>query len=274
MKKHYGQFRYPVWAAHPGQSKTDFCRMVRSKEFARNLVLGVATSRRQVDYADMYNMLEVASGEADLMEGKGTHLFVPPDAQRLVTQASRKISDKEMLEYAGEQADLGVVYTSSDKPYMFKRTGNGDFMVSSDDFGMYRVNKDAIDSWLCAWDDAQVQKMRYMLRFTCGLFMLRQCFPEMFKEGVPVDLVKHEAWYRKLVGAVAVRTGRKGGSVCAHLRQGHFRLLKSEKFRHKRGQVIFVKPAMVKGKAQTCVGDKNRKHLNLRGKGRRVTNAT
>lgn len=40
-------------------------------------------------------------------------------------------------------------------------------------------------------------------------------------------------------------------SKIPHFRKGHFRLLQSDYYTHKKGQLVFVAEAMVKGKAKT-----------------------
>jgi hypothetical protein len=81
-----------------------------------------------------------------------------------------------------------------------------------------------------------------------------QCFPDMVKNGIPDDL-KHENYYRK---SICKSIGMHHSLIehagpCPHYRIGHFRLLSSDKFVHKKGQVIFVHGTFVKGKALTVL---------------------
>jgi len=86
------------------------------------------------------------------------------------------------------------------------------------------------------------------MRFIYGCFMMRECFPQVFQEGLP-DYVKHPAWFKRQKNK-SISINRVSHEVCPHIRVGHFRLLSSERYTHKRGQVIFVKPSMVKGHAK------------------------
>lgn len=49
----------------------------------------------------------------------------------------------------------------------------------------------------------------------------------------------------------------KDTELTPHLRRGHFRLLSSERFVNKKGQVVFVKSSFVKGHAKTVIGEEN-----------------
>jgi len=79
-----------------------------------------------------------------------------------------------------------------------------------------------------------------------------QCFPDTVKDGIPDDL-KHQNYYRKSlcksIGTHHSLIQHNGPSP--HYRVGHFRLLSSDKFVHKKGRIIFVHGTFVKGKAAT-----------------------
>lgn len=94
-----------------------------------------------------------------------------------------------------------------------------------------------------------------------GLNFLSYCkaFPECLIEGVPQTLSKDEK--NKIRHAQLLNTAtqiieniediKSGKSVIPHFRKGHFRLLQDERFKNKKGQVVFVKATMVKGQAKT-----------------------
>jgi hypothetical protein len=50
----------------------------------------------------------------------------------------------------------------------------------------------------------------------------------------------------------------KDTELTPHLRRGHFRLLNSDYYKHKKGQVIFVRSSFVKGKAKTIIDNEKR----------------
>lgn len=99
-----------------------------------------------------------------------------------------------------------------------------------------------------AWD--------YYGKLFCGLAMYWSCFPETVKDGVPEDL-KHTAYHNNPVNkTVSVSPEIFHGdhaSPTAHFRKGHFRCLRSEKFKNKRFQVVFVHETFVNGKAKTVL---------------------
>lgn len=83
-----------------------------------------------------------------------------------------------------------------------------------------------------------------------------QCFPDMVKNGIPEDL-SNQNHYRKIIcKSIGMHHSLiiSHASPCPHYRIGHFRLLSSNKFVHKKGQIIFVHGTFVKGKAMTVEG--------------------
>ena len=88
-----------------------------------------------------------------------------------------------------------------------------------------------------------------------GLYL--SCFPEMLRGGPPDD-VKHPAHHQYLVSKTIgispkVRVQTERGEVTAHFRKGHFRVLRSEHFIHKRWKAVFIKATFVKGEALTIL---------------------
>lgn len=87
--------------------------------------------------------------------------------------------------------------------------------------------------------------------FVRGLSIYTKCFPNALQPGVPEDL-KHAPRYNKNaaqhLGKAEEISG--GGVVSPHFRNGHFRMLRSEHWTHKRGQVVFVSECFVKGRAE------------------------
>jgi hypothetical protein len=88
-----------------------------------------------------------------------------------------------------------------------------------------------------------------------GLGMYLDCFPEMMREGVPEEL-KHPAHHqhkirKTLCISSKIMEKRNGNNITPHFRCGHFRVLISPVFTHKRFQTIFVHETFVKGKAVT-----------------------
>lgn len=98
----------------------------------------------------------------------------------------------------------------------------------------------------------------YITKLIVGLGMYAACFPEVIKPGPPTEL-KHPSQhqYRESVQVgVADEVFSAGGtheSPVAHYRKGHFRVLRSERFTHKRFQAVFVRDTFVKGRALTVL---------------------
>lgn len=97
----------------------------------------------------------------------------------------------------------------------------------------------------------------YYIKLVAGIALYREAFPEMICAGLPGDL-KHPAHHQHPAAATLgispkISLGGTHDSPISHYREGHFRCLKSERFTHKRFQVIFIEGTFVKGKAQTLL---------------------
>jgi len=98
----------------------------------------------------------------------------------------------------------------------------------------------------------------YIVKLIVGLGLYASCFPEVIKDGPPQDLkhpANHQYEHPVQIG-VAKEVFSQGGtheSPVAHFRKGHFRVLRSEKFTHKRFQSIWIRDMIVKGKAVTVL---------------------
>jgi len=93
--------------------------------------------------------------------------------------------------------------------------------------------------------------------FIKGLAIYSACCENIIIDGVPADL-KHAPRFNENCSKY-IRTHEdiaEGDirTISPHFRNGHFRLLVSEKFTKKKGQVVFVHECFVKGKAKTAEG--------------------
>jgi hypothetical protein len=105
----------------------------------------------------------------------------------------------------------------------------------------------SVDKWKQLW----------YAKLIIGIGMYLKCFPETMIDGLPSDL-KHPSHHQhKHVFTVGisekVRLGGTHDSPTPHFRCGHFRVLKSEKYTHKRFQTVFVHETFVKGQAKTVL---------------------
>lgn len=90
-------------------------------------------------------------------------------------------------------------------------------------------------------------------KLVLGTGMYISCFPEVVKFGPPDDL-KHPAHHQYCepitIGISEnikerASLGGSHSSPTAHFRKGHFRILRSDKFTHKRFQSVFVSETFV-----------------------------
>jgi hypothetical protein len=98
---------------------------------------------------------------------------------------------------------------------------------------------------------------RWYAKLIVGLGMYCNCFPETLRDGPPEDL-KHPSFHQyessKTIGiSEKVFCFGTHESPVAHFRRGHFRILRSEKFKNKRFQAVFVKETFVNGKSKTVL---------------------
>lgn len=97
----------------------------------------------------------------------------------------------------------------------------------------------------------------WVCKLIIGIGMYCSCFPEAVKDGPPEDL-KHPSHHQyesvKTIGiSHQITLSGTHDSPVAHFRRGHFRVLRSDKFKHKRFQAVFVRETFVNGKAKTVL---------------------
>lgn len=92
-------------------------------------------------------------------------------------------------------------------------------------------------------------------RFAVNLLAYMECFPECVREGVPTT--NNETVYQSKGRNVRLGISDKvmedwqKGAKRPHMRKGYFKCLSSDFYKNKRGQIIFVRETMVKGKSKT-----------------------
>lgn len=81
------------------------------------------------------------------------------------------------------------------------------------------------------------------------------CFKECVIDGVPdIDCRSDTAKIKKTITLHRdIEEVCRQAQITPHMRRGHFRFLQSEKFVNAKGKTVYVKPAMVKGKAKTVI---------------------
>ncbi|WP_149914268.1 hypothetical protein [Sphingobacterium cavernae] len=94
-----------------------------------------------------------------------------------------------------------------------------------------------------------------IFRLAINTIAYMNCFPNCVSDGVPNDYVDYSE--NKLAKNLTIQVSDKITednstiSKIPHFRRGHFRVLKSEYFKNKKGQIVFISETMVKGKAKT-----------------------
>lgn len=95
-----------------------------------------------------------------------------------------------------------------------------------------------------------------MFRLAINTIAYMNCFPDCVADGVPKNLFERNE--DKLARNFTLELSEKikdtdssQPSKIPHFRKGHFKLLQSDYFTNKKGQIIFIAETMVKGKAKT-----------------------
>lgn len=98
------------------------------------------------------------------------------------------------------------------------------------------------------------------LKFAINFMSYCQAFPECLRDGVPnLFTRKEKAGYPnsrvlKVSPEILDKDFSNGRFVTPHFRRGHFRRLESDYYTKKKGQIVFVKASMVRGRAKTLKG--------------------
>lgn len=95
-----------------------------------------------------------------------------------------------------------------------------------------------------------------MFRLAINTIAYMKCFPECVSEGVPkITVEKNENRSDRNVtfslSEKVTDADRTQVSKIPHFRKGYFRLLQSDYFTRKKGQLVYIAETMVKGKAKT-----------------------
>ena len=94
--------------------------------------------------------------------------------------------------------------------------------------------------------------------FAINTIAYMNCFPDCVTDGVPKNIFEKSVDIETQTRSVTFELSEKirdinhsSISKIPHFRKGHFRVLKSDYFANKKGEIIFVAETMVKGKAKT-----------------------
>jgi hypothetical protein len=203
---------------------------------------------------DVENVRAVLGAERGLLAEKGVHLFLDAETAKTMIHSVRKLSEPEMTTFVPDKS-FGIVYVENEDPCLFMCTGCGDesyIRINMEKYGMFVSHATKGMPFDTNHDNMTPQEegaMQGRMRMMYGMFMMLREFPEMLMDGVP-DGIKHPAWYRRFKNKKRICINRVRSDAAPHIRNGHFRMLRSERFVHKRGLLVFVKATMVKGRAK------------------------
>lgn len=115
--------------------------------------------------------------------------------------------------------------------------------------------------------DIQSITLSKMFRLAVNTIAYMKCFPECVKDGVPKisfprgeDRSNNNVIFK--ISDTVCDESKPQISKIPHFRKGYFRLLKSDYFTHKKGQLIYITETMVKGKAKTVLKADNIEKFN------------
>ncbi len=105
-----------------------------------------------------------------------------------------------------------------------------------------------------------IERKSVKLFFNTLLYM--DCFPDSITNSPPDDVKKQYAPYIKKCFTIKTdETLIDRSGVTPHFRRGHFRVLRSEVYKKKRYQTIFVHSSFVKGKAKTVLDNSEKEEV-------------
>lgn len=95
-----------------------------------------------------------------------------------------------------------------------------------------------------------------MFRLAINTIAYMKCFPECVLEGVPkITIDRNEARSQRSITFQLSKnitySGNEPNSKIPHFRKGYFKLLQSDFYTNKKGEIVFVTETMVRGKAKT-----------------------
>ena len=107
--------------------------------------------------------------------------------------------------------------------------------------------------------DNEAKELLRFFNFAVNLLLYIKTFPECIIDGVPSGITDEKseiekARCRQLETSPKILASDSSGRIMpTHYRRGYFKVLRSEYFTHKRGQVVFVDATVVHGKGKTIL---------------------
>ncbi len=167
-------------------------------------------------------------------------------------------TDKKAYNYSAivhipnQKKSIGIDFTIKTNPFNIQL-----FVTDGEYIGLY-LEKDILKETDENFE--YVEKLAPMKMLALNLVQYMSCFPESIIDAPPNILCTYK---KNKKGSIKIKTDEclieNRGSVTPHFRRGFFKLLKSDFFKNKKGQIVFVKSTFVKGKAKTVEQVENMK---------------
>lgn len=192
--------------------------------------------------------------EVDLKELDGIKHYLADNGDK---QKEKDLYDRS-IEYDYVRHDIALHVPFLESGFAFSFCLMPDNTVSvffADDDGTGWIHESEYYIAKSRKDEASVGAERNF-RFAVNLLAYMECFPECVHDGVPI--ANDEKEY--LPKGRNVRLGiskeiadeiEQKGTKRPHMRKGYFKRLKSDFYKNKRGQIIFVRGSMVNSKSKT-----------------------
>lgn len=266
-KRFYGQYRFALYhGAYRDKAEhtvdEDIAVAENIKERAKQLM---GWSDEEAVPTQLSFMTEAA-----LLAGQGRHVFIDPDTEAVIRKSIRHVTMEDIRVADLKHTMIGVVYSTSEEPVLFNITDGilRTLVVNMESIGNFMAGGEGED-WMYGplsnnrtvgtvhghrpaaevpGAQGSMDRLKRAGQLVIGMLLMAKSFPEMFHDGPP-ERIKNPNWYKKVSNASHLQVASVRSSVSPHIRSGHFRVLSHPRYVKKRGQVIFVKPSMVKGKA-------------------------
>lgn len=237
----FRDFSSKYWRDLEKTMKQKYPKVDPSLIFAEQLMLGTIADRgyktifiESVDVLDFLEnskprkadrdlVVQAISDLSDICDGNGLVVHMPKRKNSIALQPM----GHEMLDGKFPGVDFCIMYQHFEDVGYFNSV-NGSYDIDY-------LEKDPI------------------ARLIVNLFIYMAAFPSFVKEGPPTLSIPYIGNIETLTveAAKPIKDEYAQSKITPHMRRGHFRVLRSEVFKNKRFQAVYVNPSMVCGKAST-----------------------
>jgi hypothetical protein len=205
--------------------------------------------KTNIDYNDLLNLLLI--GKNDINTYFIINFPVKSDFKSVLFAIDHYFDEKE-------KSDKKLITYSISKTIDKYQTRGS---LNTDNFKLIMDEKN-IKEYNTKFVENKTHNVIPYLKLLIGMCLYRRCFPQSVRDGLPEDC-SHPNHYKngKTINIVdeLIEATNSDRNITPHIRCGHFRLLKNERYINKRYQVIFIKECFVNGKAKTIEDVNNRK---------------